>query len=162
MYVAQITLAIMIMHNKNILHRDIKTQNIFICSNGTLKLGDFGISRELESNDAKAGTSCGTPLFMPPEVCQGKPYDYKADVWALGVILYELITLRKPFDAETINGVLQQIVKASYEPLPYDTDSDLKMLVPYLLNKDYAKRPSIFDVAAFPCVKKRILQFIEE
>ncbi len=118
MYVAQITLAIMIMHNKNILHRDIKTQNIFICSNGTLKLGDFGISRELESNDAKAGTSCGTPLFMPPEVCQGKPYDYKADVWALGVILYELFTLRKPFDAETINGVLQQIVKASYEPLP--------------------------------------------
>ena len=83
-------------------------------------------------------------------------------MWALGVILYELITLRKPFDAETINGVLQQIVKASYEPLPQDTDSDLKMLVPYLLNKDYSKRPSIFDVAAFPCVKKRILQFIEE
>lgn len=106
MYIAQITLAIMVMHAKNILHRDIKTQNIFICSNGTLKLGDFGISRELESNDAKAGTSCGTPLFMPPEVCTGKPYDHKADVWAVGVILYELITLKNPFDAVTINGVL--------------------------------------------------------
>lgn len=106
-YVAQITLAIMIMHAKNILHRDIKTQNIFITTNGTLKLGDFGISRELESRDAKAGTSCGTPLFMPPEVCLGKPYDHKADVWAVGVILYELITLRKPFESETINGVLQ-------------------------------------------------------
>lgn len=111
-YVAQITLAIMIMHAKNILHRDIKTQNIFVSKNGVLKLGDFGISRELESANAKAGTSCGTPLFMPPEVCLGKPYDKKADVWACGVILYELITLNKPFESETINGVLQQIVKA--------------------------------------------------
>lgn len=111
-YVAQITLAIMIMHAKNILHRDIKTQNIFVSKNGVLKLGDFGISRELESANAKAGTSCGTPLFMPPEVCLGKPYDHKADVWACGVILYELITLNKPFESETINGVLQQIVKA--------------------------------------------------
>ena len=96
----------MVMHAKNILHRDIKTQNIFITTNGVLKLGDFGISRELESIDAKAGTSCGTPLFMPPEVCLGKPYDNKADVWAVGVILYELITLKKPFESETINGVL--------------------------------------------------------
>lgn len=97
----------MVMHAKNILHRDVKTQNIFITKNGVLKLGDFGISRELESRDAKAGTSCGTPLFMPTEVCLGKPYDHKADVWAVGVILYELITLRKPFESETINGVLQ-------------------------------------------------------
>lgn len=54
----------------------------------------------------KATTSVGTPYFMPPEVCLGKPYDYKADVWAIGVILYELITYKKPFDAESIHGVL--------------------------------------------------------
>lgn len=152
----------MIMHAKNILHRDVKTQNIFIAKNGVLKLGDFGISRELESRDAKAGTSCGTPLFMPPEVCLGKPYDHKADVWAVGVILYELITLKKPFESETINGVLQQIVKASFEPLPQETSSDLKMLVVALLNKDYLKRPTIFEVASIPCVKKEILAFISE
>ena len=105
-YSAQIILAIMAMHTKNILHRDIKTQNIFISRNGLLKLGDFGISRELESKDAKAGTSCGTPLFMPPELCLGYKYDHKADVWAVGIILYELITLKKPFESETINGVL--------------------------------------------------------
>lgn len=91
---------------------------------------------------------------MPPEVCLGKQYDHKADVWAVGVILYELITLKKPFESETINGVLQQIVKASFEPLPQNTPSDLKMLVVALLCKDNLKRPSIFDVAAIPCVRK--------
>ena len=90
------------MHNKNILHRDIKTQNIFIAKNNILKLGDFGISKELETMNQKAMTSCGTPYFMPPEVCAGKPYDSKADVWAIGVILYELITFKKPFDSDTI------------------------------------------------------------
>jgi NIMA (never in mitosis gene a)-related kinase len=71
-----------------------------------LKLGDFGISRSLEFYDAKANTSCGTPLFMPPEVCEGMNYDHKADVWAVGVILYELITFKKPFESPTVNGLL--------------------------------------------------------
>lgn len=161
-YIAQITLAIMAMHTKNILHRDIKTQNIFITKNGVLKLGDFGISRELESKDAKAGTSCGTPLFMPPEVCLGYKYDHKADVWAVGVILYELICLRKPFESETINGVLQQIVKVEYEPLPDDTDPNITMLVSTLLKKDHNKRPSIFDFANIPSVRKELLKFIND
>ena len=98
------------MHSKKILHRDIKTQNIFI-TKGVLKLGDFGISKELETMNMKAQTACGTPYFMPPEVCLGKPYDNKADVWAIGVILYELITLKKPFDSDSLNGVFAKIVK---------------------------------------------------
>jgi NIMA (never in mitosis gene a)-related kinase len=57
----------------------------------------------------KAMTSCGTPYFMPPEVCAGKPYDSKADVWAIGVILYELITFKKPFDSDTVQGVFDKI-----------------------------------------------------
>lgn len=118
-------MAVLTMHNKNIFHRDIKPQNIFLQSNGVLKLGDFGISREIDPYNMKASTSCGTPYFMAPEVALGKPYDGKADVWAVGVILYELVTLRKPFESETINGVLQQIVQCQYAPLPEDTDPNL-------------------------------------
>ena len=125
-------------------NEDVKTQNIFIAKNGILKLGDFGISRSLEYGEAKAQTSVGTPLFMPPEVCQGKEYDNKADVWALGVILYELITLKKPFESPTVNGLLQAIIKVQFEPLPPETNSDLKMLVAALLDKDHIKRPTIF------------------
>lgn len=137
----------MAMHSKNILHRDIKTQNIFITQNDILKIGDFGISRQMETLTPMAMTACGTPYFMPPEVCQGKPYDSKADVWAVGVILYELITLKKPFDSDSINGVFEKIVKQPLEPLPSSVDSSLKMLVAALLNKDYNKRPNIFEVA---------------
>ena len=107
-------------------------------------------------------TSCGTPYFMPPEVCLGKPYDGKADVWAIGVVLYELIMLKKPFRGEAVQTVLQQITKSTFEPLSNDVDSDLKMLVVALLNKDYNKRPSIFQVANFPAVKSQILAFIDE
>jgi NIMA (never in mitosis gene a)-related kinase 1/4/5 len=110
-FIVQITLGVMAMHSKNILHRDIKTQNIFIAKNNILKIGDFGISKELETMTPMAMTSCGTPYFMPPEVCLGKPYDNKADVWAIGVILYELITFRKPFDSDTISGVFEKITK---------------------------------------------------
>ena len=99
---------------------------------------------------------------MPPEVCLGQPYDQKADVWALGVILYELITLKKPFESETIHGVLQQIVKHPYEPLPDDTDTDLVLLVRALLNKDHLKRPSIYDVASIPVVRNGLIAFIQE
>lgn len=98
MYTAQITLSLLSLHSKRILHRDVKTQNILI-KEGVLKLGDFGISRTLEEDLDKAETICGTPYFMPPEVCNNHPYDFKADVWAMGVIVYELITLRKPFDS---------------------------------------------------------------
>lgn len=74
---------------------------------------------------------------MSPEVCKELPYDSKADVWALGVILYELITLKKPFDAEKMNQLFDKIVKETYQPLPDETHSNLKMLVSLLLNKDY-------------------------
>ena len=99
---------------------------------------------------------------MPPEVCLGKPYDHKADVWAVGVILYEMIMLKKPFESDSINGVLSQITSCAYEPLSQDVDPNLKMLVVALLNKDFNKRPSIIEVANIPCVRKEILDFIEE
>lgn len=83
-------------------------------------------------------------------------------MWAVGVILYELITLKKPFDSDSINGVFEKIVKQPLEPLPQSVDSNLKMLVGALLNKDYNKRPNIFQVAKIPCVKKHIIQFVDE
>lgn len=84
-------------HGWKILHWDIKLQNIFLTGNNTIKLGDFGISKVLESTVEAAMTVVGTPYYMSPEVCESKPYTFKSDVWALGCVLYELCALEHAF-----------------------------------------------------------------
>ena len=95
---AQLVIGLMFMHSKNILHRDIKPQNIFMSARDILKLGDFGISKDLGTTTL-AKTYLGTPYYMAPEICQGARYGKKADIWALGVTLYEMATNNKPFQA---------------------------------------------------------------
>ena len=93
---------------------------------------------------------------MPPEVCKGQAYDAKADVWAMGVIIYELITLKKPFDGKSIEAVFDMIVNQQSQPLPEGTSGNLQLLVQAVLNKDKDKRPSIFEIAKIPCVNRNI------
>lgn len=73
-------MAIDFIHKKKILHRDIKTQNIFLTSMGTLKLGDFGISKVLENTMEQAATVVGTPYYMAPEMYENRPYTHKSDI----------------------------------------------------------------------------------
>jgi NIMA (never in mitosis gene a)-related kinase len=91
----QVAQALFYLHSRGILHRDIKTANLFLNKSGVLKLGDFGIARILEDNaDRVSARTCrtpvGTPLYMSPELCTGASYGQKADMWALGCVLYEV------------------------------------------------------------------------
>ena len=100
----QLSCAVKHIHDRKILHRDIKTANIFLHKDSSssypvVKLGDFGISKALDQTAALAKSTTGTPYYMSPELCENRPYSYKSDVWAVGVVLYELATLRQPFDA---------------------------------------------------------------
>ena len=79
------------------MHRDIKADNVFLCSNGMLKLGDFGLTTP-HVDDVKGGMA-GTPLYMAPEIFKGQHYDFKVDIWALGVLLYRMITQKYPYEA---------------------------------------------------------------
>ena len=101
-YIAQITLALMVMHSKNILHRNIKAQNILVCKNDILKLDEFGILKQMDARAMNA-RQYGIPYNISPEVIESVPYNFKAEVWALGVIMYELITFKKPFEGDTMN-----------------------------------------------------------
>ena len=87
---AQIALSIKFIHDEKVMHRDIKATNIFRTSSGLLKLGDFGIAKVLENTTAKARTKVGSPCYIAPEVIIEENYNYSADIWSLGALLYQM------------------------------------------------------------------------
>jgi NIMA (never in mitosis gene a)-related kinase len=139
-------LALKHVHDRKIIHRDLKCQNIFLTKNGMIKLGDFGIARVLNHTKEAARTMVGTPYYLSPEIIDNKPYSFKSDIWSLGVILYELCALKPPFDAESLPKLAMRIVRGMYNPLPNSFSRELKNLVSMLLIVDPVKRPSVNDI----------------
>jgi serine/threonine protein kinase len=156
----QIAISLEYIHGRKVIHRDIKTSNIFLTGNGTVKLGDFGISKVLENTNEAAMTVVGTPYYMSPEVCENKPYTFKSDVWALGCVLYELCTLEHAFGADNLLGLVYKIVKGNYESIPDHYSQDMKDLVGMILNKDDSKRPSVQEILLAPYLKSKMEEFI--
>lgn len=96
-------LAVKHVHDRKILHRDIKAQNVFMVKNGLLKLGDFGIARVLNQTSEMAATVVGTPYYLSPEIVQSNKYGFPTDIWSLGVLLYEICALRPPFNGANLH-----------------------------------------------------------
>jgi NIMA (never in mitosis gene a)-related kinase len=128
---------------RRIVHRDIKTANIFLNKNKEIKIGDFGISKSLDQSVMAATAMIGTPYYLSPEMVEGKPYSTKADIWALGVILYQLCSLRLPFEANSLPVLALKILKGSFPPVPNQFSKDVKTLILHMLQVDQKKRPSI-------------------
>ena len=142
----QLSLGLCYLHNKKILHRDIKTKNIFIKNNLTVKIGDFGIAKILSSTSSYAHTFIGTPYYISPELCKDQPYNDKSDVWALGCVLYELCTLNHPFEGGTQVEIYEKIVTQKFKSINPEYSSDLKKMIDLLLEKDENKRPKMKDI----------------
>ena len=141
----QISIGLYYIHSKKILHRDIKTLNIFLTKDLNGKIGDLGVAKVLEGT-AHAITFIGTPYYVSPEMCQNKPYNEKSDIWALGCILYELITFCHPFTASNQAALFIKILHGNYTPLPESTSQDLSNMVKFILQKNYKKRPSMKEI----------------
>jgi len=105
-------------HDWKILHWDLKSQNIFLTKTHWIKLGDFGIAKVLEHTKDIAKTVVGTPYYLSPEIIENKPYSFSSDIWSLGVLLYEMCSLRPPFDAGSLHELAWKILKGKYPPLP--------------------------------------------
>lgn len=141
----QVAEAINICHKNNIIHRDIKTENILVFPNN-IKLIDFGWSEKCKDNEYK-DLSCGTRLYFSPEIVSGKVYSKKIDVWCLGILFYELLSLKTPFDNNDNDEILLNIKYINYD---YFNDKDYfseesKEFISSLLTYE-DKRPSISDV----------------
>jgi NIMA (never in mitosis gene a)-related kinase len=116
----------------NVLHRDIKSANVFMCKNGQVKLGDFNVAKEAKMGLLK--TQTGTPYYASPEIWKDEPYGTKSDIWSLGVVLYEIMALQTPFQGSSMSELYKKVIRGVF-PRPPDIYSDaLKNLVRAMLS----------------------------
>ncbi|PAV71159.1 hypothetical protein WR25_07354 isoform F [Diploscapter pachys] len=142
-YFTQILIALNHMHSKQIVHRDLKPQNILLNRKKTMiKLSDFGISKELSTRSV-ASTVIGTPNYLSPEICEGRAYNQKSDMWSLGCVLYELLALKRAFDGENLPSIVMRITKCSYQPIGDHASAAAQHLVESLLQLNEKKRPDV-------------------
>ena len=131
-------------HKNKLIHRDLKPENIFINREYKIKIGDFGISKQLSDHTKVAYTQIGTEFYYAPEILENKNYDNKVDIWALGCIIYELCALKKCFNSrnEIINKIKSQIKFYGRIDLNY-YNKDLQDIIYKLLEPNPEKRPNI-------------------
>jgi len=150
---AQLLLAVRHIHKKKILHRDLKTRNVFLTRAGCLKIGDFGLSKVLGSAASFAQSAVGTPYYLSPELCEGRPYNSKSDVWALGCIVYEMATFKHAFDATNLPALVVNIVQGEYAPVPAAYSGELRAAIQACLVKDPDQRPGVDQLLALPLLQ---------
>ena len=162
----KITIGLAHIHKMKILHRDLKTMNIFLKDEFQVKIGDLGVAKILLKNSF-AKTLIGTPYYLSPEICEEKPYNDKSDVWALGCILYELCTYKHPFDAKSQGALILKIMRNIPEDINQYYSNELRNLIFLLLEKDSQKRPSCIEILKYDFVIDKVkklgyMSYLEE
>jgi len=155
----QLVLALEHVHGCGILHRDLKTKNIFITADDQLKLGDFGIAKVLTAGDALGETCVGTPYYMAPELFKGEAYGGSADVWSLGCILYELATRRRAFESPNLSSLSIKIVRGEYGPDAPHVSVGLLSLIRSMLSVSVTSRASMCDLLQHSLLRPHFLQY---
>merc|ERR1719313_2272961 len=153
--------ALSYIHDLHILHRDLKSGNFFLSRSGNLKLGDFGIAKVLECTAAVAQTQVGTPYYMCPEICRGKPYSWGSDMWAMGCVLFEMCALQVPFNGHDLKSLISNITKAPIPTLPPQYSKGMEGILNKLLCRNPANRLQADDILELPLVSAQA-QKIEE
>ncbi|XP_013793648.1 aurora kinase-like, partial [Limulus polyphemus] len=108
-YIAQLCHALLYCHEKKVIHRDIKPENLLLGLNGELKIADFGWS--VHAPSSRRATMCGTLDYLPPEMIENKTYNEKVDLWSLGILCYEFLVGKPPFEMENVNDTYRRIIK---------------------------------------------------
>uniref|UniRef100_A0A8C3DTM7 non-specific serine/threonine protein kinase n=1 Tax=Corvus moneduloides TaxID=1196302 RepID=A0A8C3DTM7_CORMO len=147
----QICLALKHIHDRKILHRDIKSQNIFLTKDGTIQLGDFGIARVLNSTAELARTCIGTPYYLSPEICQNKPYNNKSNCFLPCVT---------QFEAGNMKNLVLKIISGPFPPVSMHYSYDLRNLLSQLFKRNPRNRPSVNSILEKNFIAKRVEKFL--
>lgn len=133
-------------HDKGVIHRDIKPGNLMVTSRGAIKIADFGIAlvtQDFSKKLTSTGEFVGTPGYLSPEVCLGKPVDSRSDIFSLGIVLFEMLTGRMPFTDESPLGLMLEVVRAEIpdvRQLNSDVDAELSRILSRMIAKDPNER----------------------
>lgn len=119
------------LHDRKVLHRDLKCANVFITSEGIYKLGDLNVSKVLKMD--MAYTQTGTPYYASPEVWKDKPYGSKSDIWSLGCVAYEMAALKPPFTAVDLQGLYRKITAGHFSRIPANYSNELEGVIRSML-----------------------------
>lgn len=153
-WMTQILIGLYSLHKNDIMHRDIKSDNLFLCNNDVVKIGDLGQA----SNESKCKSFVGTFFYRAPEMQDFGEYKKEIDIWSAGVVLYELIMLCRPFEGIEQKEVQNRIEKIDYKPIPEDTDYRLKKLLHLTLTYK-ENRASAAQLLSIDFIKNRINYF---
>ncbi|XP_063121686.1 serine/threonine-protein kinase Nek11 isoform X13 [Rattus norvegicus] len=155
----QLLLGVDYMHERRILHRDLKSKNIFL-KNNLPKIGDFGVSRLLMGSCELATTLTGTPYYMSPEALKHQGCDAKSDIWSLACILYEMCCMDHAFSGSNFLSVVLNIVEGNTPSLPDRYPRELNIIMSRMLNKSPSLRPSAAEILKAPYVEERLQQLM--
>ena len=142
------------LHDLKILHRDLKSANIFLFSDGSAKIGDLNVSKVVYKG--LGYTQTGTPYYASPEVWKDQPYDNKSDIWSLGCVTFEMLALRPPFRAENMEKLYNKVIKGQYGKISERYSDDIKEIIKFMLKVSPADRPSCGQILNHELVKKRM------
>lgn len=157
---SQIIFGLSYIHSKKIIHRDLKCENIFLFKNELVKIGDFGVSKEI-SNGKLAKTVIGSPLFFAPEILLNIPYSYPADIWAAGCILYQMMTGRHPFKSKSTQELIGKVLLKK-PSIPSGCDKRLADLFFKMVDKEPKNRPTAAEILQVPMIKKHLASLQEK
>lgn len=158
----QASLGLKYLHGRQILHRDLKSANLFLTKQEDLRIGDFGISKVLDADDLVDKSMIGTPCYLSPEICTATLYSFSSDVWALGCVLHEFCTLRMPFEASCLLALMRLITDEPAPVLPDSFSADMRQLGSDLLRRDPACRPSCVEIARLPFIQSEIRRMLRD
>jgi serine/threonine protein kinase len=159
-FFTQLILALHHIHRRRVIHRDIKSDNIFFTACGLVKIGDFGFSQQYDQtvSGSVAGTFLGSPYYLSPEMWHAKRYGKKTDVWAAGVVLYEILARRHPFEGIDMANLKKAVIEGKIEPIA-EVGPEMMELICATLNPDPSRRPSTTQLLAMPLMQHYTIVF---